>query len=401
MYTGTADHSLTAELVALVDVPVIASGDIVSRASAEEVLGETGAAAVMVGRAAQGNPWTVAEIAGARTATGPSREEVVAELLLFIEDTVREMGERARDRIPEEVLRLVPRPRALPEAVQAGARPARDDRRGARSACSPRRPAPPSCSTRCAPSVPTVEHTTLDLPVSIYAGGTRSAAPPGTGVRRGTLRPWQRRHRRAADRHRPHRRHRQLDRDRRAARARALEVPDGRGAADHGHPDPALRRHRRRSASGTRSSPSSARRSPTRTTPSAPSWPRSRSSARSPATPRRCATPTSVELSVRIGVNTGPVVIPADDGADIAERMNALGDTVNVASRIQELAPAGEVAIAADDGAIGRGLLRARGARPAGARAARARPSRRSACAACARPSGRSRPGRSSAATSS
>ena len=28
MYTGTADHSLTAELVELVDVPVIASGDV-------------------------------------------------------------------------------------------------------------------------------------------------------------------------------------------------------------------------------------------------------------------------------------------------------------------------------------------------------------------------------------
>src|SRR5512145_2897285 len=31
MYTGTADHSLTAELVELVYVPVIASGDVVSR----------------------------------------------------------------------------------------------------------------------------------------------------------------------------------------------------------------------------------------------------------------------------------------------------------------------------------------------------------------------------------
>ena len=28
MYTGTADHALTAELVTLVDVPVIASGDV-------------------------------------------------------------------------------------------------------------------------------------------------------------------------------------------------------------------------------------------------------------------------------------------------------------------------------------------------------------------------------------
>ena len=56
MYTGFADHELTAELVSLVDVPVIASGDIVSRAKAQTVLATTGASAVMVGRAAQGNP---------------------------------------------------------------------------------------------------------------------------------------------------------------------------------------------------------------------------------------------------------------------------------------------------------------------------------------------------------
>src|SRR5438094_2147473 len=34
MYTGAADHDLTAELVSLVDVPVVASGDITSRARA-------------------------------------------------------------------------------------------------------------------------------------------------------------------------------------------------------------------------------------------------------------------------------------------------------------------------------------------------------------------------------
>ena len=93
MYTGTADHSLTAELVDLVDVPVIASGDVTSRARAQSVLATTGAAAVMVGRAAQGNPWTLREIVGAAVAE-PTREEVVAELLLFIRETVRELGER-------------------------------------------------------------------------------------------------------------------------------------------------------------------------------------------------------------------------------------------------------------------------------------------------------------------
>ena len=91
MYTGFADHSLTAELVALVDVPVIASGDVTSRARAQSVLATTGAAAVMVGRSAQGNPWVLREIMG--DPTEPSREEVVAELLLFIRETVRELGE--------------------------------------------------------------------------------------------------------------------------------------------------------------------------------------------------------------------------------------------------------------------------------------------------------------------
>ena len=92
MYTGSADHSLTAELVALVDVPVIASGDITSRARARSVLATTGASAVMVGRAAQGNPWALREIMG--DGCEPSREEVVAELVLFMRETVRELGEQ-------------------------------------------------------------------------------------------------------------------------------------------------------------------------------------------------------------------------------------------------------------------------------------------------------------------
>ncbi|MFL5934177.1 MAG: tRNA dihydrouridine synthase DusB [Gaiellaceae bacterium] len=93
MYTGEADHSLTAELVDLVDVPVIASGDVTSRARAQAVLATTGAAAVMVGRAAQGNPWVLREMIG-DDGEDPTREEVVAELVLFMRETVRELGER-------------------------------------------------------------------------------------------------------------------------------------------------------------------------------------------------------------------------------------------------------------------------------------------------------------------
>jgi tRNA-dihydrouridine synthase B len=93
MYTGEADHSLTRELVELVDVPVIASGDITSREKALEVLERTGAAAVMVARGAQGNPWALREIAEGESFS-PTREEVVAELVVFIHEAVRELGEQ-------------------------------------------------------------------------------------------------------------------------------------------------------------------------------------------------------------------------------------------------------------------------------------------------------------------
>ena len=93
MYTGYADHTLTAELVDLVDVPVVAAGDIGSRAQAQAVLDSTGAVAVMVGRGAQGNPWAIRDIV-LGDGEPPSREEVAAELIVFVRETVRELGER-------------------------------------------------------------------------------------------------------------------------------------------------------------------------------------------------------------------------------------------------------------------------------------------------------------------
>jgi tRNA-dihydrouridine synthase B len=92
MYTGEADHALTAELARRVGVPVVASGDVTSRARAQAVLAWTGAAAVMVGRAAQGNPWAIREIVDGNV-TPPSRDEIVSELLAFVRETARELGE--------------------------------------------------------------------------------------------------------------------------------------------------------------------------------------------------------------------------------------------------------------------------------------------------------------------
>jgi tRNA-dihydrouridine synthase len=47
----------------------------------------------MVGRGAQGNPWALREIVDGAGAE-PTREEIVAELVLFARETVRELGER-------------------------------------------------------------------------------------------------------------------------------------------------------------------------------------------------------------------------------------------------------------------------------------------------------------------
>lgn len=52
-----------------------------------------------------------------------------------------------------------------------------------------------------------------------------------------------------------------------------------------------------------------------------------------------------VKLAVRIGVNTGPVVVAPQGQDDGNDRWNALGDTVNVASRLQEIAGEGGIVI--------------------------------------------------------
>jgi nifR3 family TIM-barrel protein len=168
MYTGEADHSLTAELVELVDVPVIASGDITSRARAQTVLATTGAEAVMVGRAAQGNPWALSQIMGDEGE--PSREEVVAELVLFMRETVRELGEQratgflkkfygwylGRGRFPRPFKQELVQLATLDEVEQRlfTAAP------GARFVLE-----------RLEDELPQGDEVLLDLPISIYGGG--------------------------------------------------------------------------------------------------------------------------------------------------------------------------------------------------------------------------------------
>jgi tRNA-dihydrouridine synthase B len=169
MYTGTADHALTAELVSLVDVPVIASGDIVSRAKAQAVLATTGAAAVMVGRAAQGNPWVLEEIVDGEPRE-PSREEVVAELVLFVRETVRELGERRASGFLKKFYGWYlgrgrfPRP-FKQELVQLSSTEEVERRLIAAA------PGALELIERLESEIPSGDEVTLELPISIYGGG--------------------------------------------------------------------------------------------------------------------------------------------------------------------------------------------------------------------------------------
>jgi tRNA-dihydrouridine synthase B len=62
-YTGQAEYDTIARIRSEISIPLIANGDIDSPQRAAQVLRETGADAVMVGRAAQGRPWIFREIA--------------------------------------------------------------------------------------------------------------------------------------------------------------------------------------------------------------------------------------------------------------------------------------------------------------------------------------------------
>ena len=63
MYLNTARYELIKQVKELINIPLIANGDIDSPEKAKYVLDYTGADAIMIGRAAQGRPWIFREIA--------------------------------------------------------------------------------------------------------------------------------------------------------------------------------------------------------------------------------------------------------------------------------------------------------------------------------------------------
>ncbi len=62
-FQGQAEYQTIAEICRVVELPVFANGDITSPQQAQRVLKQTGAAGIMIGRAAQGRPWLCGQVA--------------------------------------------------------------------------------------------------------------------------------------------------------------------------------------------------------------------------------------------------------------------------------------------------------------------------------------------------
>lgn len=61
-YSGQADWDIIAQVKDAVKIPVIGNGDVDSPKKAKAILEQTGCDGVMIGRAAEGNPWIFREV---------------------------------------------------------------------------------------------------------------------------------------------------------------------------------------------------------------------------------------------------------------------------------------------------------------------------------------------------
>ena len=95
-FNGSAEYDTIARIVDAVKMPVFANGDITSPQQAKKVLDHTGAAAVMIGRGAQGNPWLFREInhflATGEMLPAPTETEIAETILWHIAELHRFYG---------------------------------------------------------------------------------------------------------------------------------------------------------------------------------------------------------------------------------------------------------------------------------------------------------------------
>jgi tRNA-dihydrouridine synthase B len=132
-FGGQAEYDTIAEVKSQLSIPVIANGDVQTPEQAKQVLEETGADGLMIGRAAQGRPWVFREVAhylaeGSRLPP-PTLREVRDVLLEHLEGLYALYGEEqgarvARKHIGWTVRELAGGERFRIEVVRIAAAPA-------------------------------------------------------------------------------------------------------------------------------------------------------------------------------------------------------------------------------------------------------------------------------------
>lgn len=103
MYNGDARYELIREVKESINIPVIANGDIDSAQKAQQVYDLTGCDAVMIGRAAQGQPWIFRDIEHflrtGETLAAPSVSDIKEIVLAHLQELYAFYGEYSGCRI--------------------------------------------------------------------------------------------------------------------------------------------------------------------------------------------------------------------------------------------------------------------------------------------------------------
>ena len=102
-FKGEAEYETIAKIKQAVSIPVIANGDIKCAEDATRVLALTGADGVMIGRAAQGNPWLfksiTEQLAGRPAPPEPTTEQIYETLIVHLKGLYSLYGEYTGIRI--------------------------------------------------------------------------------------------------------------------------------------------------------------------------------------------------------------------------------------------------------------------------------------------------------------
>lgn len=102
-YGGQARYELIAEVKKIVNIPVIVNGDIDSPEKAKQVLEQTNADAIMIGRAGQGKPWIFRDIIHylqtGQQPSAPTIKELKTIVLTHLDELYRFYGEYSGCRI--------------------------------------------------------------------------------------------------------------------------------------------------------------------------------------------------------------------------------------------------------------------------------------------------------------